>query len=56
MFQKWDSEEVAKRDAAYTLGDAYLSGQPAEQVRAAEEALAAIREWIEAIAATAPGG
>jgi hypothetical protein len=50
MLQKWDSEEVEKRDFAYTLGDAYLPAQPAEQAQAAGEALVAIREWITALA------
>ena len=47
MLQKWDSEETAKRDFQYTLGDAWLPGQPPEQARGAEEALAAIVAWLE---------
>ncbi|MGH2626711.1 MAG: hypothetical protein ACRDHY_08690 [Anaerolineales bacterium] len=45
-FQKWDSDTVAGRPRQFTLGDAFLPGQPAEQVRVAEEALLSSQEWL----------
>ena len=45
-FQKWDSDTVAGRPRQFTLGDAFLLDQPTEQVRAAQEALLVIQEWL----------
>lgn len=45
MFQNWDSPNHETRAHQFTLGDRYLAGQPADQVRASEEALQAIQRW-----------
>ncbi len=45
-FQKWDSNAVAARDAAFTLGDAVFPNTPAVQALRAREALDAVRLWL----------
>lgn len=47
MFQAWDSSSVERRPSQYTLGDRDASGTPLPQWQAADDALAAIRRWID---------